>query len=51
MFFEQSSKWKVACQTKMHLISKNWEGVFDFQYEVAIGQCVVTLDFESKIRN
>ena len=23
----------------MHLISKNWEDVFDFQYEVAIGQC------------
>ena len=39
MFFEQSSKWKVVCLTKMHLISKNWEGVFDFQYKVAIGQC------------
>ena len=23
----------------MHHISKNWEGVFDFQYKVAIGQC------------
>ena len=39
MFFEQSSKWKVVCLTKMHVISKNWEGVFDFQYKVAIGQC------------
>ena len=39
MFFEQSSKWKVVCLTKMHLISKNWEGVFDFQYKVAFGQC------------
>ena len=39
MFFEQSSKWKVVCLTKMHLISKNWEGIFDFQYKVAFGQC------------
>ena len=39
MFFEQSSKWKVVCLTKMHLISKNWEGVFDFQYKVVLGQC------------
>ena len=39
MFFEQSSKWKVVCLTKMHLKSKNWEGVFDFQYKVAFGQC------------
>ncbi len=23
----------------MHDISKNWEGVFEFQYKVAIGQC------------
>ena len=23
----------------MHHISKNWEGIFDFQYKVAIGQC------------
>ena len=23
----------------MHHISKNWEGIFEFQYEVAIGQC------------
>ena len=22
-------------------ISKNWEGVFDFQYKVALGQCTV----------
>ena len=37
--FGQSSKWKVVCLTKMHHISKNWEGVFDFQYKFAIGQC------------
>ena len=25
----------------MHHISKNWEGVFDFQYKVDLGQCGV----------
>ena len=37
--FGQSSKLKVVCLTKMHLISNNWEGVLDFQCKVAIGQC------------
>ena len=40
--FGQSSKWKVVCLAKMHHISKNWEHVFDFQYKVVIGQCVIS---------
>ena len=51
MFFEQSSKWKVVCLTKMHHISKNWEGIFDFQYKVAIGQYVSYGSFIFKIKN
>ena len=31
----------------MHHISKNWEPVFDFQYKVVVGQCVLLTDFVS----
>ena len=37
--FRQSSKWKFVYISKMHHIAKNWECVFDFQYEVTIGEC------------
>ena len=39
--FGQSSKWKVVCLSKLHHISKTREYVFDFQYKVTIGECVL----------
>ena len=41
--FGQSSKLKVVYLTKMHHIYKYWEGVFDFQYKAAIGQCELNI--------